>query len=59
MELFNACNRVTVLTPTATNQKQTPNFESAGRQTGGFDFINAINGLGGARTGQLVGRIPF
>ena len=58
-ELFNAFNRVTLPTPTASNPSQTPTFDSTGRQTGGFGFINVINGLGGARTGQLVGRIQF
>ena len=59
MELFNAFNRVTLPTPTATNPTQTPTFDNTGRQTGGFGFINAINGLGGSRTGQLVARIQF
>ncbi len=58
-EMFNAFNRVTLPTPTSTNPNQTPTFDNTGRQTGGFGFINVINGLNGARTGQLVGRITF
>jgi len=59
MELFNAFNRITLPTPTSSNPNQTPTFDNTGRQTGGFGFINVINGLGGNRTGQLVGRITF
>jgi hypothetical protein len=59
MEMFNAFNRVTLPAPTASNPSQTPTFDSTGRQTGGFGFINVINGLNGARTGQLVARIQF
>jgi len=58
-EYFNAFNRVTLPQPTSTNPGQTPTFDSSGRQTGGFGFINVINGLNGARTGQLVARIQF
>ena len=59
MELFNAFNRVTLPAPTSTNPNQTPTFDNTGRQTGGFGFINVVNGLNGARTGQLVARIQF
>ena len=59
MELFNAFNRITLPAPTSTNPAQTPTFDSTGRQTGGFGFINAINGLNGSRTGQLVMRLQF
>jgi hypothetical protein len=59
IEMFNAFNRVTLPAPTATNPGQTPTFDSQGRQTGGFGFINTINGINGARTGQLVARIQF
>jgi len=59
MELFTAFNRLSLPMPTATNPNQTPTFDRTGRQTGGFGFINVINGLGGARTGQLVARIQF
>ena len=59
MELFNAFNRVTLPAPTATNPNQTPTFDNTGRQTGGYGFINVINGLNGSRTGQLVARIQW
>jgi hypothetical protein len=59
MELFNAFNRVTLPTPTASNPNQTPTFDSTGRQTAGFGFINVINGLNGSRTGQLVARLQW
>jgi hypothetical protein len=59
VEMFNAFNRVTLPAPTATNPGATPTFDSAGRQTGGYGFINVVNGLDGARTGQLVMRIQF
>lgn len=59
MEMFNAFNRITLPMPTATNPNQTPTFDNTGRQTAGYGFINAINGLNGARTGQLVARLQF
>jgi hypothetical protein len=58
-EFFNAFNRITLPQPTSGNPAQTPTFDSTGRQTGGYGFINVINGLNGARTGQLVARIQF
>ena len=58
-EFFNAFNRVTLPAPTSGNPAQTPTFDSTGRQTGGYGFINVVNGLNGARTGQLVARIQF
>jgi hypothetical protein len=60
--MFNAFNRVTLPAPTgnsAMNPGQTPTFDNTGRQTGGYGFINVINGLNGARNGQLVARIQF
>jgi hypothetical protein len=59
MELFNAFNRITLPAPTSNNPNQTPTFDNTGRQTGGFGFINVVNGLNGARTGQLVARLQF
>ncbi len=59
VDLFNAFNRVTLPAPTSGNPNQTPTFDNTGRQTGGFGFINVVNGLNGARTGQLVARIQF
>jgi len=59
VEMFNAFNRITLPTPTSTNPTQTNTFDSNGRQTGGFGFINAVSGINGARTGQLVARIQF
>ena len=59
VEMFNAFNRVTLPAPTSDNPNQTPTFDNTGRQTGGFGFINAVNGINGARTGQLVARIQF
>jgi hypothetical protein len=59
VEMFNAFNRVTLPAPSSGNPGQTPTFDSQGRQTGGFGFINVIDGLGGARTGQLVARIQW
>jgi hypothetical protein len=56
MELFNACNRVTL---PATNPNQAPTFDTDGRQTGGFGFISVIYGLGCSRTGHILGRIQF
>jgi hypothetical protein len=58
-EFFNAFNRITLPMPTSNNPGQTPTFDGNGRQNGGFGFINVINGLDGARTGQLVARIQF
>jgi hypothetical protein len=58
-EFFNAFNRITLPQPTSGNPAQTRTFDSTGRQTGGYGFINVINGLNGARTGQLVARIQF
>jgi hypothetical protein len=59
METFNTFNRVTLPAPSSGNPGQTPTFDSTGRQTGGFGFINTVNGINGARTGQLVARIQF
>ena len=59
VEFFNAINRVTLPAPTSNNPNQTPTFDNTGRQTGGFGFINVINGLNGARTSQLVARLQF
>ena len=58
-EFFNAFNRVTLSTPSSGTPTQTPTYDSQGRQTGGFGFINTINGLGGARNGQVVIRLEF
>ena len=59
VEMFNAFNRVTLPAPTATNPGQTVTRDSTGRQTGGYGFIDVVNGLNGARTGQLVARIQW
>jgi hypothetical protein len=59
METFNTFNRVTLPAPTSANPGQSPTFDSLGRQTGGFGFINTLSGINGARTGQLVARIQF
>jgi len=40
VEMFNAFNRVTLPAPTSTNPFQTPTFDSTGRQTDGYGFIN-------------------
>ena len=52
--LFNAFNRVTLPAPSSANPGITPSFDSTGMQTGGYGFINAINGINGERTRQLV-----
>jgi hypothetical protein len=59
VEMFNAFNRVTLPTPSSGNPGQTPTYDSTGRQTGGFGFINVVNGLNGARNGQGVVRLEF
>jgi hypothetical protein len=59
VEMFNAFNRVTLPTPSAGNPAQTSTFDSTGRQTGGFGFINVVNGTGGARNGQGVVRFEW
>ena len=59
VEFFNAFNRVTLPAPTSGNPTQTTTYDSQGRVTAGFGFINTINGIGGARNGQGVIRIEF
>jgi len=59
VEFFNVFNRVTLPAPSSGNPDQTPTFDSQGRQTGGYGFINTVNGIGGARNGQGVIRFEF
>jgi hypothetical protein len=59
IEMFNAFNRVTLPSPSSGNPGQTPTYNSTGQQTGGFGFINVVNGLSGARNGQGVVRFEF
>ena len=59
IEMFNAFNRVTLPAPSSGNPAQTPTYNSLGQQTGGFGFINVVNGLSGARSGQGVLRFEF
>lgn len=59
MEVFNAFNRVTLPTPTSGDPTATTTYNSAGAVASGFGFINVINGLGGARSGQGVVRFEF
>jgi hypothetical protein len=64
-EFQNVFNRLYLQSPTATNPAATTAVSNAGLVTGGFGFVNYINGgtaaSGGARprTGQIVARLIF
>ena len=59
MEMFNAFNRLTLPAPTSSNPFMATTYDSLGRVTSGFGFINTINGIDGARIGQGVVRFEF
>jgi len=59
VEFFNVFNRVRLPAPTSGNPTQTTTYDSQGRVTSGWGFINTINGINGARNGQGVIRFEF
>jgi hypothetical protein len=60
-EFNNVFNRLFLSSPTATNPAANTTFAaSTGYVTGGFGFVNYINGAGARpRTGQIVARLRF
>jgi len=59
VEMFNAFNRLTLPAPSSGNPFVATTYDSLGRVTSGFGFINTINGIDGARNGQGVIRFEF
>jgi hypothetical protein len=59
MEMFNAFNRLTLPAPTSGNPLAATTYDSLGRVTSGYGFINTISGINGARNGQGVVRFEF
>jgi hypothetical protein len=57
-EFINALNRLELPAPTASNALATQTRSAAGVPTGGFGYINPTS-VGGARTGQILGRLQW
>jgi hypothetical protein len=59
-EFYNMFNRVFLSAPSATNPQATTTKNGFGLLTGGYGYVNTVNGVGTSpRTGQLVARFTF
>jgi hypothetical protein len=59
-EFQNAFNRLFLSSPTATNPVAPVTTNNAGQLTGGYGYINFVNGAGARpRSGQIVARLTF
>jgi hypothetical protein len=59
-EFFNMFNRVFLSGPSSTNPQATTTKNNLGLLTGGYGYINTVNGFGTTpRSGQLVARFQF
>jgi hypothetical protein len=59
-EFYNMFNRVFLSAPSATNPSALTTKNTLGQLTGGFGYVNTVNGAGTTpRTGQIVARFTF
>ena len=59
-EFQNAFNRLFLSSPTATNPVAPVTTNNAGQLTGGYGYVNFVNGAGARpRSGQIVARLTF